>query len=112
MSWLRMLRKKLDEDGVHLFVDNLSSHKTPKVMKTYDELSIVPVFNSTYAPKYNPIEVIFSQVKRRYKMQRLNKLVNDKPFNDDTEIRKAFGQVSSESILRAIHSSMSQLGVM
>ena len=45
-----MLRKKLDEDGVHLFVDNLSSHKTPKVMKTYDELGIVPVFNSTYAP--------------------------------------------------------------
>ena len=50
ISWLRMLRKKLDEDGVHLFVDNLSSHKTPKVMKTYDELGIVPVFNSTYAP--------------------------------------------------------------
>ena len=50
MSWLRKLREKLGEDGVHLFVDNLSVHKTPKVMKTYKELGIIPIFNSTYAP--------------------------------------------------------------
>ena len=69
MSWLRMLRPKLGESRkkVYLFVDNLGVHKTPKVMATYDELGIVPVFNSTYSPKFNPIEVIFSQVKRHYK---------------------------------------------
>ena len=112
MSWLRMLRPKLGEDEVYLFVDNLGVHKTPKVMKTYEELGIVPIFNETYSPQYNPIEVIFSQVKRHYKEQRLNKLVNEKPFNDDEQIRRAFGKVSSESILRAIRSSMTLLGVM
>ena len=91
ISWLRKLRAKLGEVEVYLFVDNLAVHKTKAVMATYQELGIVPVFNSTYSPKYNPIEVIFSQVKRRYKEQRLNKLVNDKPFNEDEQIRKAFG---------------------
>ena len=95
MSWLRMLRPKLGEDEVYLFVDNLGVHKTPKVMKTYEELGIVPIFNETYSPQYNPIEVIFSQIKRHYKEQRLNKLVNNKPFNDDEQIRRAFGKVSS-----------------
>ena len=69
ISWLKKLREKLGgkKRKIYLFVDNLSSHKTPKVMRTYTELGIIPIFNSTYSPKYNPIEVIFSQVKRHYK---------------------------------------------
>ena len=78
-------------------------------MEAYEELGFVPVFNCTYSPKYNPIEVIFSQVKRRYKEQRLNKIVNDKPFSEDDLIRRAFGQVSSENILKAVHSSLTLL---
>ena len=69
VSWLRKLSEKLggDKKKFYLFVDNLGVHKTPKVMRTYTELGIVPIFNSTYSPQYNPIEVIFSQVKRHYK---------------------------------------------
>ena len=69
LNWLRMLRPKLGESTkkIYLFVDNLGVHKTPKVMKTYEELGIEPIFNSTYSPQFNPIEVIFSQVKRHYK---------------------------------------------
>ena len=47
-------------------------------MQAYKDYKIVPIFNETYSPDYNPIETIFSQVKRRYKELRLNKLANGK----------------------------------
>ena len=52
VSWLRKLNEKLggDKKKFYLFVDNLGVHKTPKVMRTYTELGIVPIFNSTYSP--------------------------------------------------------------
>ena len=52
ISWLTKLREKLGggKKKVYLFVDNLRVHKTPKVMRTYKELGIIPIFNSTYSP--------------------------------------------------------------
>ena len=81
----------------------MAVHKTKKVMRKYDELNIIPVFNSTYMPDYMPIETIFSGVKLRYKQQRLNKIVNGKSFSDDVLIRQVFGQVTEENILKAIN---------
>ena len=62
-------------------------HKTPSVLETYRELHITPIFNSTYAPQYNPIEEIFSKVKRIFKERRLNKIANGVQFNRHELIR-------------------------
>ena len=109
ISFLTKLRKKLKKEKFCLFVDNLRVHKTVAVMKVYHDLKIIPIFNETYAPNYNPIETIFGQIKRAYKTQRLNKLVNGRIVNDDELIRQVFNQVKSEAILNAIRGSLSLL---
>ena len=80
-------------------------------MKTYENLQITPVFKETYSPNYMPIETIFSQVKQRFKEQRLNRLANGKKIFMDELIRQAFGQVQKREILNAIDGSMKLLGV-
>ena len=70
-----------------LFIDNLAVHKTSLVMNTYEELGITPIFNSTFSPDYMPIEIIFSQCKLFYKQMRLNKLANEKNFEEKDLIR-------------------------
>ena len=109
ISYLKKLRKKLGDEVVYLFVDNLSAHKTKAVMESYDELQITPIFNSTYAPDYNPIETVFAQVKLRYKEMRLNKLANRQEFEEEKLIRKAFSKVEKKTILQAIKKSVDLL---
>ena len=84
------MRQKLGNEKICLFLDNLRVHKTKKVMEAYVTYDIEPIFNEIYSPDYNPIETIFSQVKRRYKELRLNKLANGKVFNEADLIRQVF----------------------
>ena len=60
----------------------------------YEKLNIMPIFNVGYSPEFNPIEACFSQVKRAYNRERLNALANDRSFNQTTEIKVAFRQVT------------------
>ena len=109
ISFLTKLRKKLGNEPIYIFIDNLRVHKTVAVMKEYTNLKMTPVFNETYSPNYMPIETIFSQVKRRAKEARLNKLANGKIVDMDVLIRQAFSTIKSESILRAIKASTTLL---
>ena len=73
-------------------------HKTRRILVVYRELDIYPIFNVGYSPKFNPIESVFSQVKRRYCRERLNKLVNGEEFNTNIAIRAAFAKITTELI--------------
>ena len=54
-----------------LVLDNLSAHKTKAVLKYMQEADIGAIFNVPYSPDYNSIELVFAQVKHRYKRLRL-----------------------------------------
>ena len=45
------------------FMDNLSVHRSKKVLGKLDELGIRYIFNLSYSPQFNPIELTFSKVK-------------------------------------------------
>ena len=47
-------------------MDNLSVHKTDKVMQKYEELGFETIFNVKYMPEFQPIETVFAHVKRWY----------------------------------------------
>ena len=51
-------------------------HKDKTVRPYYDQLDIMPVYNVSYSPEFNPIESCFSQVKRYFCVERLNVLAN------------------------------------
>jgi transposase len=58
------------------------------------ELDIKPIFNVGYSPEFNPIERIFSKVKRRFNAKRLSELVNNRGFNFERTINASFREVT------------------
>lgn len=47
-----------------MLLDNLSSHKTPKVINFFIDNKINIVFNCPYRSEFNCIELAFSHIKR------------------------------------------------
>ena len=68
-------------------------HKAPEVMEEFERLNIVPIWNVPYRYDFQPIELVFSQVKRVYKKAKLSAFINQKTFDYPTEIEKAFNSV-------------------
>ena len=55
-------------------MDQLSVHKAEKVGEYCEKHDIMRIFNCAYSPEFNPIEGVFSQVKRFYVKERVQKL--------------------------------------
>ena len=58
----------------------------------------MPIFNIPYCPEFNPIESVFSQVKRVFKLKRLKKLANLEPFDAEKTIDDIFWKLKKETI--------------
>ena len=71
-EFLLQLSRKLREVPIALFMDNASIHKSRGVKPIYEDRDIKPVFNVPYSPDFNPIEAVFSKVKRLFSNSRLN----------------------------------------
>ena len=67
-------------------------------MDAYRHLNILPIFNLAYSPDYNPIESVFSQVKRIFNRERLRKLANLQEFDEIYEVENAFYKITPEKI--------------
>ena len=65
--YLRQLRRLNGDTPITLFMDNLGVHREKTVTPLYLQLNIKPIFNVPYFPDGNPIESIFSIVKRVFK---------------------------------------------
>ena len=87
---LMKIRSKTGQRPVALFMDNLWVHKNAKVRELMAKLDIRPIYNVAYSPEFDPIEAVFSKVKRQFSCQRLHNLVTKIGFNMDKEIVNAF----------------------
>ena len=94
VEYLKMLCRKTGEVPLALFMDQLAVHKSKDVKPWYSDCDITPVFNVGYSPELNPIEAVFSKVKSRFNLRRLNHLVNKTGFNVDKEIKAAFKAIT------------------
>ena len=92
-----------------LFMDQLGVHKSNILKTVYAELDITPIFNIGYSPEFNPIESVFSQVKRTYSKERLNKLANDEIFDQTDQIRRAFQKITNKVVNSCIEQSWRKL---
>ena len=90
-------------------MDQLKVHKSKDVDKVYKELDIMPLYNLSYSPEYNPIESVFSQVKRTYNSVRLNKLANGEIFDQTEQVRRSFRQITSKVVNSCIKQSWNKL---
>ena len=62
-----MVRDAHGEVPVCLFMDNLLVHKSKKSKAKMEELNIRWVFNLPYQCELNPIELVFSKIKQKFK---------------------------------------------
>ena len=73
-----------------MYMDNLSCHHSRLAQQKMEQLQIRPIFNAAYFPDGNPIEFVFSIVKREYITRKLDNILNGRKHELRKEIRKAF----------------------
>lgn len=63
-SFVEFLRISLiGYSGYYLILDNVSFHKSKRVIHLLDDMGIIPIFIDPYTPEQNPIEEVFSSMK-------------------------------------------------
>ena len=105
-DFLIEFRKKIGNEKVVLFMDQLAVHATEKVKEKYDELQFETVMNVKYMPDFNPIETVFAHVKRWYQRERLQLLANKQDYDTKALIRKAFKRIPETLVERSIARSL------
>ena len=70
------------------------------------KFDIRPIYNVGYSPEFNPIEAVFSKVKRQFSCQRLHNLVTKIGFNMDKEVETAFGTIKPAHCAACVRKSL------
>jgi transposase len=81
-----------------VFADNCSVHHSKLVKKFAEEQDIVVIFNIPYSPQYNPIEVVWSLVKQKYKKAKLESLMTHSKINHQQVVKRCLESVEAETI--------------
>jgi len=63
-AYIEQVLAKETRPGDLVILDNLSSHKTAEVRRTFADRGIKVLFLPPYSPDLNPIENVFSKLKR------------------------------------------------
>lgn len=98
IDYLNDLRKLHKGKNIAIFCDNLSVHHNWYVKDKLEDLEIPCIYNAAYAPQFNPIELVFSKVKQRYKVYKTNEIVNKKRTHTETLIQRAFSEVEQRHV--------------
>ena len=69
-AYMQELRDMYPLEALTLFLDNLAVHRSQVVQEKAVELDIEFIFNVPYSPDFNPIEMVFSKLKRKFKYLR------------------------------------------
>ena len=101
-EFLLRLRNKYPFRRMTLVLDNLSAHKTKAVLKYMKEADIGVIFNVPYSPDYNSIELVFAQVKHRYKRLRLEAYSNHEDDDAAATVDEAWKWIKRESVVKCI----------
>ena len=102
IQYLQMVRDAHGDQKVCLFMDNLAVHRSKKSKAMMEELGIRWLFNLPYQCQLNPIELVFSKVKQRFKTQRAESLVRGKRPNIHTLIMRSVKCLVKEEIMNCI----------
>ena len=98
IEYITTLRKVNGTDKICLFMDNLSAHKSEKSKQAMRELGFRWIYNLPYEPRFNPIELVFSQVKRNFKALRARKLMGLIQDSHESMISQAIQSVKKKDV--------------
>ena len=85
-----------------IFLDNLSAHRSKKAQAKMRSLGMRWIYNLSYSPEYNPIELVFSKIKSKFKTLRAQKLTGVTQFGHTALIEKAIRNVRKQDVRNCI----------
>ena len=83
-------------------MDNLTVHHSHDVKERLEELSIPAIFNAAYSCENNPIEHVFSVVKKFFKLERLRCIQNGIKENVVKAIKESFEKMNVSEVRNMI----------
>ena len=89
-EFIDLLHKRLGKKKVYLFMDNLNGHRSKKTIEHMHARNMYPIFNVAYSPEFNPIELLFSQVKQVYRKINTRAIVNAQSLRTSQWIDESF----------------------
>jgi transposase len=93
-TFLTFLKSIQFKDNDRIVLDNVAFHKAKKVRDFLNGKHIDCLFIKPYSPEYNPIEMVFSKVKYKFRQQHLTS--SDKSF--ESRIVQSLNLVTSEDL--------------
>ena len=105
-EYIEGLRADNKDKKIAIFMDNLSVHHSRKTKEALAELEIPYVFNVAYSPELNPIELVFSQIKRHFYNERSTALVKGKKPDIVKLIKRAVENLEIEKIRNCVRHSL------
>ena len=99
VEYITILRTASGQDKICLFMDNLSAHTSERAKKAMREQGFHFVYNVPYSPDYNPIELVFSQVKANFKALRAKKFMGLTQDNHESLIAQAVEKLKKKDIV-------------
>lgn len=92
-----------DEDNrPAVFIDNASYHKSKVVMKAYENLDVMPIFNVPYRPDLNPIKEIFGQIKSRFRRKRLTLIASCQDYDPEELVKGCIEETTHEAVKNTV----------
>jgi transposase len=107
LQYLKKLKTCLKKGKIHyLFMDNALFHKTKKIKEFFSSTpNLIPIFNASYSPEYNPIEIIFGLMKRHFKKE--NEINKSHQFTCNL-IEKSLSLIKKDTFLNCFTKCLGQ----
>ena len=99
-EFMRALRKRCVEKRVVVLLDNCSIHKTNKVKEFCESESVDLVFNVSYSPWYNAIELFWARAKDHFRSIITDTLLGNKHLTLREAVIESLRMVAKFQIMK------------
>ena len=109
IEYLQRIRFLNPFDRIALFMDRLSVHTCKQSKEKMRFLGIRQILNASNSPKFNPIETIFSVIKRNIKKERLKLVMKEEEEDLKAITAKEFNLIKKQTCVNFIDHSLKKL---
>ena len=109
IEYLQRIRFLNPFDRIALFMDRLSVHTCKRSKEKMRFLGIRQILNASYSPEFNPIETIFSVIKRNIKKERLKLVMKEEEEDLKAITAKEFNLIKKQTCVNLIDHSLKKL---
>ena len=98
IQFLEQLMESTIGAKLALFADNCTVHHSKVVKKFTEDHDIKMIYNLPYSPQYNPIEIVWSLVKNKYKREKLDLLLQGRKIKHEILVRKCLLETHQDTV--------------